>query len=68
MATSTTTRPGESDSVSHEIAQRAVLRSVNPYNGETTKTYTEMTSDEVDAAIATAHDRFATWRRVPFTA
>jgi succinate-semialdehyde dehydrogenase/glutarate-semialdehyde dehydrogenase len=48
-----------------ETAQRAVLRSVNPYNGETTKTYTEMTNDEVDTAIAIAHDRFATWRRLP---
>ncbi len=50
-----------------ETAQPTVLRSVNPYNGETTKTYTEMTNDEVDAAIATAHDRFGSWRRVPFT-
>jgi acyl-CoA reductase-like NAD-dependent aldehyde dehydrogenase len=25
-----------------------------------------MTNDEVDASIATAHDRFATWRRLPF--
>lgn len=72
MATSTT-HLSERDTVSQarenqrsEATQRAVLRSVNPYNGETTKTYTEMTNDEVDDAIATAHDRFATWRRLPF--
>ena len=73
MATSTPTRSSGPDALAHaredqrsETAQRAVLRSINPYNGETTKTYIEMTHDEVDAAIATAHDRFATWRRVPF--
>jgi succinate-semialdehyde dehydrogenase/glutarate-semialdehyde dehydrogenase len=73
MAISTAARSSGHDALAHarddqrgETAQRAVLRSVNPYNRETTKTYTEMTNDEVDAAIATAHDRFATWRRVPF--
>jgi acyl-CoA reductase-like NAD-dependent aldehyde dehydrogenase len=40
---------------------------VNPFNGQTLKTYPEMTAEEVDAAIATAHESFATWRRVPFS-
>lgn len=47
-------------------AQRAVLRSINPYNGQTLKTYTEMTVDEIDGAIATAHERYPAWRRRPF--
>jgi succinate-semialdehyde dehydrogenase/glutarate-semialdehyde dehydrogenase len=45
----------------------ALLRSVNPFNGQTLKTYQEMTAGELDAAMATAHERFATWRRIPFS-
>jgi succinate-semialdehyde dehydrogenase/glutarate-semialdehyde dehydrogenase len=48
-------------------AKPVQLRSVNPFNGQTLKTYPEMAAEEVDAAIATAHERFATWRRVPFS-
>jgi succinate-semialdehyde dehydrogenase / glutarate-semialdehyde dehydrogenase len=47
-------------------AERAVIRSVNPYSGETLKTYSEMTAEEVDGTVAAAHERFASWRRVPF--
>jgi acyl-CoA reductase-like NAD-dependent aldehyde dehydrogenase len=43
--------------------KRAVLRSVNPYSGQTLKTYNEMTPLEVDGAIRQAHERFTTWRR-----
>ena len=60
MATATPSAPSEPASV------RAVLRSVNPYTGEVMKTFPEMTPDEVANAIATAHDCFATWRRVSF--
>jgi succinate-semialdehyde dehydrogenase/glutarate-semialdehyde dehydrogenase len=60
MATATTSPPTPS------TAERAVLRSVNPYNGETLATFVEMSPDEVDNAIATAHERFATWRRLSF--
>src|SRR3981081_2113080 len=47
-------------------AKPALLRSVSPFNGQTLKTYPEMSAEEVDTAIARAHERFATWRRVPF--
>ena len=48
---------------SEETEKRALLLSVNPYNGQTLKTFTEMTPKEVDHAIAHAHERFITWRR-----
>lgn len=73
MGTSTTARMSEPDTVTQarqghrgEAAQRAVLRSLNPYHGETTKTDAELTNDEGDAAIAMAPDRFATWRLLTF--
>jgi succinate-semialdehyde dehydrogenase/glutarate-semialdehyde dehydrogenase len=47
-------------------AQRGLLRSINPYNGQTLKTFTEMSVNELDSAIATAHERFPSWRRLPF--
>ena len=37
-------------------------QSVNPYNGETTKTFEELTDAQVEAAIATAQSCFETWR------
>src|SRR5689334_21910698 len=43
--------------------KRALLRSVNPYNGQTLKTYTEMSPEGLDRAIGEAHERFTTWRR-----
>jgi hypothetical protein len=42
------------------------LPSVNPYNGQTLKTYLEMSAEDVDNAIAKAHERFSAWRRVTF--
>src|SRR5436305_11328705 len=48
---------------SDETERRAILRSVNPYNGQTLRTYNEMTPKEVDGAIGQAHERFTTWRR-----
>ncbi|HEX3420478.1 MAG TPA: NAD-dependent succinate-semialdehyde dehydrogenase [Candidatus Udaeobacter sp.] len=48
---------------SEEAQKRALLRSVNPYNGQTLKTYPEMTPEEVDGVIAGAHERFTAWRR-----
>ncbi|WP_206108249.1 NAD-dependent succinate-semialdehyde dehydrogenase [Paludisphaera soli] len=42
-----------------------MLRSVNPYTGQTLKTFEEMSEDEVDRAVAAAHERFASWRCVP---
>ena len=41
-------------------AKPVQLRSVNPFNGQTLKTYPEMAAEQVDAAIGTAHERFAT--------
>src|SRR5579885_2682267 len=60
MATVTSSPPPETRTA------RAELRSINPYNGQVLKTYTEMSSDEVDRAVAKARKRFLTWRRLPF--
>ena len=46
---------------------RAVLRSVNPYSGQTMNTIPEMTDAELDTAISTACERFKTWRYVTFS-
>jgi succinate-semialdehyde dehydrogenase/glutarate-semialdehyde dehydrogenase len=46
---------------------RAVLQSVNPFSGELLKTYAEMSVDEVEEAIARAHEKFATWKRTSFS-
>ena len=73
MATSTTSRSGEQGAPAktsrdqpRPTAPRATLPSVNPYNGQTLKTYLEMSAEDVDNAIAKAHERFPAWRRVPF--
>jgi hypothetical protein len=73
MATSTTSRSGEqgapaktSEHQPRPTAPRATLPSVNPYNGQTLKNYLEMSAEDVDNAIAEAHERFPAWRRVPF--
>ena len=73
MATSTKSRSGErgapaktSGDQARPTAPRATLPSVNPYNGQTLKTYLEMSAEDVDIAIAKAHERFPAWRRVPF--
>ena len=73
MATSTTSRSGErgapaktSGDQARPTAPRATLPSVNPYNGQTLKTYLEMSAEDVDNAIARAHERFSAWRRVTF--
>ncbi|MEM7583045.1 MAG: NAD-dependent succinate-semialdehyde dehydrogenase [Acidobacteriota bacterium] len=42
------------------------LEVLNPATGESLKTYDEMTSAEVDAAIDDAHECFLGWREVPF--
>jgi succinate-semialdehyde dehydrogenase / glutarate-semialdehyde dehydrogenase len=60
MATATISRSTE------PAAQRGVLRSINPYNGQTLKTFTEMSVNELDDAIATAHERFPSWQRLRF--
>jgi succinate-semialdehyde dehydrogenase / glutarate-semialdehyde dehydrogenase len=74
MATSTTSRSREhgvsakaSGDQPRATAPRATLASVNPYNGQTMKTYLEMSAEDVDNAIAKAHERFPAWRRVPFS-
>src|SRR3954447_19917910 len=38
---------------------------VNPYTGETVKEFDTLTRDEVDRAVAAAHDAFLTWREQP---
>src|SRR4051812_32335439 len=39
--------------------------SVNPYTGETVKEFDTLTRDEVDRAVAAAHDAFLAWRERP---
>jgi len=46
--------------------KRGTLKSINPYSGETLKTYQEMTPDEVDRAIGTADEAFREWRETSF--
>ena len=73
MATSKTSRSGEqgvpaktSVDQPRPTAPRATLPSVNPYNGQTLKTYLEMSAEDLNNAITKAHDCFPAWRRVPF--
>ena len=73
MATSGTSRSGKRGDTAKtsgdqpgNTARRAVLSSVNPYDGQTLKTYPEMSAEAVDDSIAKAHERFPAWRRVPF--
>ncbi|ABQ71959.1 NADP-dependent succinic semialdehyde dehydrogenase [Mycobacterium tuberculosis] len=42
------------------------IATINPATGETVKTFTAATDDEVDAAIARAHRRFADYRQTSF--
>jgi succinate-semialdehyde dehydrogenase / glutarate-semialdehyde dehydrogenase len=49
-----------------QAAPRRVLSSRNPYTGENMKDYLEMTPEEVERAIANAHQRFTAWRGLSF--
>jgi succinate-semialdehyde dehydrogenase/glutarate-semialdehyde dehydrogenase len=62
MATARTPQAGQDKG-----AERAVLRSVNPYNGQTLHTVPEMTEEEIDGAISKACERFKAWRHVAFS-
>lgn len=42
------------------------IATINPATGETVKTFTAATDEEIDAAIARAHDRFADYRRTSY--
>ena len=42
-----------------------MFRSINPATGDEIATYPELTADEVEAKIARAVERFATWRFTP---
>jgi succinate-semialdehyde dehydrogenase / glutarate-semialdehyde dehydrogenase len=42
------------------------IASINPSNGETVKTYREMTPAETAAAIAAAHEAWESWRATSF--
>ena len=44
--------------MSTAVAKTAVLKSINPYNGEVLKTFDEMSPAEVDSAIAMADEAF----------
>jgi len=41
-------------------------QSVNPYNGETTKTFEELTDAQLETALATAQSCFVTWRHTSY--
>ena len=60
MATATMARSTE------PATEHTVFRSINPCNGQTLKTFTEMSAEAIDDAVAGAQARFATWRRVAF--
>ena len=42
------------------------IATINPATGETVKTFTPATNDEVEAAIARAYERFADYRHTSF--
>lgn len=52
--------------MSDAVAKTAVLKSINPYNGEVLKTFDEMSPAEVDSAIAKADEAFRQWRETTF--
>lgn len=52
--------------MSTAFEKTAVLKSINPYNGEVLKTYDEMSPAEVDSAIAKADEAFRQWRETSF--
>jgi succinate-semialdehyde dehydrogenase / glutarate-semialdehyde dehydrogenase len=41
-------------------------QSVNPYNGQTTKTFDELTDAQLETALATAQSCFETWRHTSY--
>ena len=41
-------------------------QSVNPYNGETLRTFDELTDEQLEAAMATAASCFDAWKRTDF--
>src|SRR5215831_13431211 len=42
------------------------ITSINPANGETLKTYDEMTPEAAAAAVENTHEAWTTWRRTAF--
>jgi len=42
------------------------IKSINPANGETLKTYDEMTPAEAASAVGEAHDTWTSWRKITF--
>ena len=49
-------------------AKTKAYQSVNPYDGKTLKTFEELTSGQLETAIGTAANCFATWRQTTFAA
>lgn len=47
------------------MAERQIY-SINPYNGKTLKSYEEMTSEQITASIAAAHEAYQSWKRTPY--
>lgn len=43
-----------------------MIISTNPYNGEKIASHKELTKNEIDSALQTAHERFGTWKRTSF--
>jgi succinate-semialdehyde dehydrogenase/glutarate-semialdehyde dehydrogenase len=42
-------------------------QTINPYTNEVVATFPDATKEEVDAAIAAAHNAFLSWRETPFS-
>src|SRR5580700_7468609 len=42
-----------------------MLKSINPYNGEIVETYPPHSEQEINEAVARAHDSFKRWSQVP---
>ena len=41
------------------------IQSINPYNAELLETHEEMTPEQIDIAIAKAHEAYKEWRAKP---
>jgi len=47
------------------VAQQSPIKTVNPFNNETVKTFAVMTDEQVDTRIALADKAFESWRKTP---
>jgi len=47
------------------VAQQSPIKTVNPFNNETVKTFAVMTDEQIDVRISLADAAFESWRKTP---